>query len=99
MQGASRTTGGVLRGQAQGNVFNHADGSDVFDMGPRRGKVHVYTSLRDPALHKPDMTLAAEVTSTLKPVLKALARSYSPVHSMSVPCQTWGSSPHRFVRF
>jgi hypothetical protein len=32
-------------------------------------------------MHKPDMTLTTEVAPTLKPVLKALARSFSSVRS------------------
>jgi hypothetical protein len=82
LQGASHTTGGVLCGRAQGNVFNHADGGDVmFDLQPRKGRVHVYTSPKDPSAHKPDMSLTSEVTPTLKPILKTLARSYSLVRS------------------
>ena len=81
LQGASCTTDGVLHGWAQGNVFNYADADDVFDMGPQRGKIHVYTLQWDPTVHKPDMTLTTEVAPTLKPVLKALARSFSPVRS------------------
>ena len=82
LQGASHTTGGVLCGQAQGNVFSHADCSDaMMDLGPCKGKVHVYMLPKDPSAHKPDMTVTSDVTPTLKPVLKALAWNYSPVHS------------------
>ena len=81
LQGASRTTGGVLRGLALGNVFNHADGEDKVYVGPRKGKVLVYHSPKDPMNHKPDMSITSEVTPQLKPVLKSLARKYSPVRS------------------
>ena len=82
LQGALRTTGGVLCGCAQGNVFNHADSGDVMmDLGPQRGRVHVYAMPKDPSAHRPDMTVTSEVMPTLKPVLKALARNYSPVCS------------------
>lgn len=81
LQGASQMTGGVLRGRAYGNVFNHADGEDETYVGPRKGKVFVYQSPRDPTTHKPDMSITSEVTSQLKPVLKTLARKYSPVRS------------------
>ena len=37
--GASCTTGGILRGRAQGNVFNHADVADQVHVGPCMGKV------------------------------------------------------------
>ena len=43
--------------------------------------MHVYTLPKDPSPHKPDMTVTSEVMPTLKPVLKALARNYSPVCS------------------
>lgn len=81
LQGASRTTGGVLRGRAYGNVFNHADVEDERHVGPRKGKVLVYQSPKDPMIHKADMSITLEVTSQLKPVLKSLAQKYSPVQS------------------
>lgn len=81
LQGASRMTGGILRGRAYGNVFNHADGEDEICFEPRKGKVLVYHLPRDPMTHKSDMSITSEVTSQLKPVLKTLARKYSPVRS------------------
>ena len=42
--GASHTTGGMLCGQAQGNVFNRADVADQVHVGPCMGKVYVYQS-------------------------------------------------------
>ena len=77
--GASRVTGGILRGRAYGNVYNHADAEMMFDLEPRMGKVQVYTTCVDPTLTKPDMVLKHKVTPKLKPILKALARGYSPV--------------------
>lgn len=79
--GASRVTGGILRGRAYGNVYNHADFETKFDLEPRMGKVHVYTARVDPTLAKPEMVLKHKVTPKLKPILKALARGYSPVRS------------------
>jgi hypothetical protein len=81
LSGASRVTGGILRGRAYGNVFNHADADMKFDLEPRMGKVQVYTARVDPTLTKPDMVLKHKVTHKLKPILKALARGYSPVRS------------------
>ena len=81
LQGASQMTGGVLRGQAVRNAFNHADGEDNIYVGPRKGKVLVYHSPKDPMTHNPDMSIILEVTPQLKPVLKSLARKYSPVRS------------------
>ena len=40
--GASHTTGGILCGQAQGNMFNHADVADQVHVGPHTCKVYVY---------------------------------------------------------
>jgi hypothetical protein len=80
--GASRATGGILRGRAYGNVFNHADAAEMkFDLEPRMGKVQVYMARVDPSLTKPDMVLKHKVTHKLKPILKALAQGYFPVRS------------------
>ena len=81
LQGASRMTGGVLRGRAYGNVFNHADGEDETYAAPCKGKVLIYQSPRDPKNNKPDTSITSEVTPQLKPVLKKLARRFSPVSS------------------
>ena len=78
----SRVTGGVLRGWAYGNVFNHADAAEMmFEFW--MGKIHVYTTRVDPTIIKPDMVLKHKVTPKLKPILKTLARQYSPVRSKS----------------
>ena len=45
------------------------------------GKVQVYMSRADPILTKLDMVLKHIVMPELKPILKALARGYSPVCS------------------
>ena len=79
LQGASRMTGGKLHGRALGNIFNHADGEDNIYLGARKGKVLVYQTPKDPMDHKPDMSITSEVAPRLKPVLKTLARKYSPV--------------------
>ena len=79
--GASRVTGGILHGQAYGNIFNHANAEMEFCLEPRMGKVHIYRSLIDPTLTKLDMVLKHKVTPKIKPILKALARGYSPVRS------------------
>lgn len=79
--GASRVTGGILRGRAYGNVYNHADAEMMFNLESRMGKIHIYTTRADPTLVKPDMVLKHKVTPKLKPILKALSRGYSPVRS------------------
>ena len=84
LQGASRTTSGILCGHAQGNVLNNADAELVLDYGiePHIGWVQVYTAYADPTVVKPDMELKHEVTPKLMKVLKVLSRKYSPVWSM-----------------
>lgn len=83
LQGASRTTGGVFRGHAHGNVYNFGDPLDIFqgELAPRTGKIHLYTERVDPSITKPILTFKNEVTLTLAPVLRKLERRYSPVSS------------------
>ncbi len=84
MGGSSRTTGGLLHGRAYGNVYNHADSDELMNfntMGPRTGCVQVYMKHVDPMATKAHMVLKHEVSSKLKPILKSLARGYSPVRS------------------
>jgi hypothetical protein len=82
LQGASRTTGGILRGRALGNVYNFADHTDVVaQQGKVIGKVHVYTTHGNPDESKPYMMLKHEVTHRLTPILKKLGNQYSPIKS------------------
>lgn len=85
LQGASRITGGFIRGRAHGNVYNLADPID-FDqrLGRVMGKVHVYTSHGNPNNSDPYMSLKHEVTTSLAPVLKKLGNQYSPVKSKHI---------------
>lgn len=86
LQGASRVTGGILRGRAQGNVFNNADADCDVALDPgfehRIGRVQVYTTYADPTITKPHMELKHQVTPKLTQVLRVLSRKYSPVRSM-----------------
>ena len=79
--GVSCITGGTLYGQAQGNVFNHADIADQIHVGPHMGKVYVYQSPWVPDSKSSETSIECEVTPQLKPVLKALAWGFSPVSS------------------
>ena len=84
LQGASHVTGGILRGRAQGNVFNNAD-ADLMSghrFEHRTGQVQVYTAHADLNIVKADMELTHEVMPKLPQVLKTLAHKYSPVRSM-----------------
>ena len=76
-------TGGILCGQAHGNVFNHADGPDLVFVGPRTGKVFIYQSPPVPDPKKSKTSIKCEVTPQIKPVVRALAQRFSPASSKS----------------
>jgi hypothetical protein len=93
LQGASRTSGGIIRGRAFGNVFNFADTSDLqMDLDITLaipGKVYLYESVSDsvtldPTKVKPKRIIKTDVSRTLEPVLTKLSRKYSPVRSESI---------------
>jgi len=81
-KGSSRAVGGILRGNASGNVFNLADASDQaasLDLGPRRGTIGLYFSDENPhnvSIGQPSMTLKIKAEQTLMPVLVAIAKKY-----------------------
>ena len=82
LQGASRTTGGILRGHARGNTFNIADADETaaHRLQPEYyGRVLVYESKAADA--KPVFTIKHHVTPHLKPVLIELGRKHSPIRS------------------
>ncbi|KAF8218970.1 hypothetical protein L208DRAFT_1345048, partial [Tricholoma matsutake] len=81
LQGASRTTGGVIRGHAYGNVFNLADSHDLETDAAASvmGKVYLYDSCVDPATTKPKSAFKLKVTTSLVVVLSKLAEKDSPV--------------------
>jgi hypothetical protein len=64
--GASCMTGGILCGNALGNVYNFGDCMDM-DTKPGKviGKGHVYTTHGNPEDLKPYMVLKHEVTNCL----------------------------------
>ena len=88
LQGASRTSGGILRGRAQGNLLNLAD---MTHAGPghrmaSRGRVFVYSSplnptTLDPETMKPMASVKVTTTETLAPMLQQVTRRFSPVRS------------------
>lgn len=72
--------GGIIRGQATGNVFSLADASDIMhDRIQPQGLVKVYKSYTniDIDLVKPNLVVKAHVTPTLAPILKTLSRKHS----------------------
>ena len=90
LQGSSHTTGGIIRGQALGNAYNHANTSDLWlelDLSLAiPGKVYLYDVIADSssfdlATVKPSCLLKIDASTTFAPVLIKLACKYSPVRS------------------
>lgn len=86
LRGASRITGGIFRGRAQGNVFNIADIDDMHDesLGPVKGNVHLFISPADPASVKPGvlpttMVFYRHVVPNLAPLLTGIGRLYDAI--------------------
>ena len=102
LRGASRVVGGIARGRALGNVFNLADASDATldDLGPTVGKVYLYFCNIDPgqldlASVKPSGTINCAVSPTVGPILKKIARKFSPVQGECYVLRILiGSEPH-----
>ena len=77
-QGSSCATGGILQGQALGNVFNLADGPELKDKEhPLTGKVFIYTT------HTPNVSETTlftvfkhPVVGQLAPILKKLSQLF-----------------------
>lgn len=81
LQGASRVTGGVIRGHALGNVFNLADSCDLeVPISTVMGKLYLYDSRVDPSTTKPNSAIKLKVTTSLHTVLLKLGEKHSPVH-------------------
>jgi hypothetical protein len=75
LQGSSRTTGGIIRGKALGNLFNLGDTQDLpMQTASGRGivKVH-YTLVKDPG-NSPKMIIKMGVCTTLASVLRMLGK-------------------------
>lgn len=92
LYGASRTTGGIIRGHALGNTLNAADICDQVteNLFPVPGKVLVYSSADDPAnlnaeQMKPTLFIKHLVTPTIQPVLLKISRRFSPIQSVNFP--------------
>jgi hypothetical protein len=75
LQGASRTSGGVLWGRALGNVFNFANVTEVLMQHPShetvsKGRVYVYLSSLNPtSLNHETMNPMATVKVTTSPTI------------------------------
>src|SRR5258708_18064717 len=97
LHGSSSTTRGILRGRAQGNVFNLADAEKPLEaqIGAVIGKVKVYRPGEDPSTVKPQMVIKAEVSQNIAPVLTDVGELYSPVKSKPLLCSPCKS--HNFA--
>jgi hypothetical protein len=91
LQGASRTSGGVSRGRALGNIFNFADVKEVLTQHPNhgtvsKGRVYVYLSSSNPTSLNPETmnpmaTVKVTTSPTIAPILQQVTRRFSPVRS------------------
>lgn len=76
LEGSSRTTGGILRGNALGNVFNLGDTEDLtLPTVSGKGIIRVHDALvKDPGDTAPRMVFKIAVCPTLGPVLTSLGK-------------------------
>ena len=85
LQGASRTTGGVLRGRAYGNNPNIADLADPDEsLIPIIGKIYLYIAADDPVTWdfttmKHRLVIKHQVTLSLARILMEIGDRHSPV--------------------
>lgn len=87
--GSSRSTGGILRGRALGNSFNIGDpiGDVAQDVAPLSyGRINVTIVQQPPSdvvIENPTslLNVKSPCYGTLGPLLKKVAKSYSPVRS------------------
>ena len=81
LQGASCTTGGIIRGKAHGNVLSLADAPEV--LGDKlklpEGEVRVFTSLVDPTDVKATLVVKATTDTSLIVILKQMRKKYCPM--------------------
>jgi hypothetical protein len=93
--GSSRSTGGVIRGKAQGNTFNMGDADAIWDEmdmfasnpveKPVPGKIHTFVSDLNPS--KVDITQSSFVTKvydinkcqTVQEIVQRSSQDYSPI--------------------
>ena len=92
-EGSSRSTGGLLRGKAIGNVVNFANMQDIAAAEPIdtsvKGTVKVYTSDIEPseldfANMKPITKVTIKINTNLGPVLAEVANRYPAIKSKSI---------------
>jgi hypothetical protein len=86
--GSSRSSGGLFRGRARGNIPKHADLSTVdFESGvPVKGEVHLYLTEQYPhhvnfelLRGESDLVVIVNVTESMAPILNMVAHKFSPI--------------------
>lgn len=87
LQGASRVTGGILRGNALGSHLNWGDASQLMHNEPEfqsapMGKVFLFSSRDEDA--RPHLSITTQTASQLSPILKKLSAKYSPIRSKCI---------------
>ena len=91
-EGSSCTTGGIIRGHAIGNVYNHGDQYDfpkIETTTSVKGTVFIYSSPENPSKLntqnlRPMTKTLVPLNTNLGPVLKKIAEDYSPIQSKSI---------------
>jgi hypothetical protein len=91
LMGSSRTSGGLFRGRAHGNIPNHADITTP-SMGflrPVKGEVHLYVSDQYPRNIKfeflqgdSDLVVMVNVVGTMAPILEAVGNKFSIIRGL-----------------
>lgn len=90
-EGASRSTGGILRGRAAGQGYNPVDDEDLHFssssiIGKVKGTILLYSSSIDPSQldlkkMKPSMKFSVPINTHLAPVLQSAAEMFLPITS------------------
>lgn len=75
-QGASHTSGGVLRGKAQGKMFSHSDAPEMLSgiVKPVKGDVKIATSLSNPLVK---FTVKTNCDTSLLQVLMQMKKRHT----------------------
>jgi hypothetical protein len=89
--GSSRTSGGIFRGHAYGNIPNHADIiiRNIEFEGPVKGEVYLYMTDQSPRhvefdylKGSSDIVVMVKVFETMAPILDVVARKFSTIRGM-----------------
>ena len=91
LMGSSRTSGGLFRGHARGNIPKHADLSTVNNdfKVPVKGDVHLYITDQYPRhvnfenlRGDSDLVVIVNVTNSMAPILNMVSNKFSGIRGM-----------------